>query len=212
MPSLWFSLISLHAKSDSGEPLRLNYRTGSGFVSISSTNDSECSLWTALSYKPETFEDDIDWVRCNQLAKRNFYLVNKKNNFAVSFVDGVPEFVSRPGNLFKFKVFHDPSLASDGEMLGSYSVEASESNLKHEPCSGKERTLYTGILPSIDVRVAKITLTIVHELPVTKDKFPLFRGCIDNVQLTVQILSSKARVVSKLMVMLTYFDAQRNLW
>ncbi|XP_040966554.1 uncharacterized protein [Gossypium hirsutum] len=45
---LWFSLISLHAKDNSGEPLRLNSKPGSGFVELSSTSDNAWSLWRVL--------------------------------------------------------------------------------------------------------------------------------------------------------------------
>uniref|UniRef100_F6I7D8 Vacuolar protein sorting-associated protein 13 VPS13 adaptor binding domain-containing protein n=1 Tax=Vitis vinifera TaxID=29760 RepID=F6I7D8_VITVI len=113
LPVSWFSLISLHAKSDSGEPLRLNCRPGSGFVDISSTNDSEWALWRTVSYKPESYEGDADWEPYSQLTKNTFYLINKKNDCAVAFVDGIPEFVRKPGNPFKLKVFHDSSLACD---------------------------------------------------------------------------------------------------
>lgn len=210
---LLFSLISVHAKSVSGEPLQLNYRPGSGFVDISSINDSEWGLWSLLSYKPESYEGDIDWEPCNQLAKNTFYLVNKKNDCAVAFVDGVPEFVRKPGNPFKFKVFQDIPLPRDSVMLGTCSVEASGTSLQRSPDVDIGRTsLRTGILPQVDVTIEKVTLTIVDEISDTMDKFPLLRGCIDDIHLIVQNLSSKARVISTLTAVLTYFDAQRNLW
>ncbi|KAK9285530.1 hypothetical protein L1049_024725 [Liquidambar formosana] len=213
LPVLWFSLISLHAKSDSGEPLQLNYRPGSGFVDISSTTDPKWALWRTLSYKPESYEGDIDWEPYNQLAKNTFYLVNKKNDCAVAFVDGLPEFVRKPGNPFKFKVFRDLPLARDVLKLDSRSVEASGTNLQHSPHVDKERAyMQAGILPRIDLTIDNVTLTIVHELSNTRDKAPLIRGCINNIQLIIQILSSKVRVISTLIAVLTYFDAQRNLW
>lgn len=213
MPVSWFSLISLHAKSDSGEPLRLNCRPGSAFVDISSTNESDWALWRTVSYKTENFEGDTDWGSGSQLTKNTFYLTNKKNDCAVAFVDGIPEFVRKPGNPFKLKVFQDPSLARHVAVLDNYSIETSGTNLQHKPCVDKERTfLQTEDVPCIDVTIDEVSLTIVHELSDSDHKFPLLRGCISNIQLIVQILSSKTRVMNTLRAVLYYFDSQRHLW
>ncbi|XAR73934.1 hypothetical protein NMG60_11008067 [Bertholletia excelsa] len=55
-------------------------------------------------------------------------------------------------------------------------------------------------------------LTIVHELADIKEKFPLLQASIRTVEFIVQILLSKARVMSTLIFVLYYFDAQNNLW
>ncbi|KAJ1381023.1 Vacuolar protein sorting-associated protein 13, SHR-binding domain [Sesbania bispinosa] len=116
---LWFSLISLFAKNDMGVPLRLNFRPGSCFVDISFTNDGGCALWR-VCHQGESYEGVTDWEACNQSVKRNFYLVNKKNNSAIAFVDGALEFVRKPGNPIKFKVFKDLCAAYDVSETASY--------------------------------------------------------------------------------------------
>lgn len=210
---VWFSLISLHAKNDLGEPLRLNYSPGSGFVDISSTNDRSWALWRLLSCEPKSYKGDIDWEPYNQLVKRTFYLVNKKNDCAVAFVNGIPEFVRKPGNPFKLKVFHHLSLARDTVKLDSHPVEAPQTRLQHDVHLGEEKA--SGLSnnpPRIDIRIDKISLTVVHELFDTKDRFPLLCGCISNVNLILQVLSTKTRVISTSSTAVYYFDAQRSLW
>ncbi|BBH07848.1 Protein of unknown function D, partial [Prunus dulcis] len=165
----WFSLISLYAKNDLGEPLRLNYRPGSGFVDLSSANDNGWALWKAISCKPENSEGDIDWEPNIQLVQRTFYLLNKKSDSAVAFVDGIPEFVRKPGNPFKLKVFHNASVARDIKM-DSYPGEASGTSLQHDALRDDGNTsVRSGKLPCIDVTFDKISLTIFHELVDTED-------------------------------------------
>lgn len=225
----------MHAKNASGEPLRLNYSRGSDFVDVSSANDNAAALWTAISCEPESYEGDIDWEPYNQLVKRTFYLVNKKNDSAVAIVDGIPEFVRKPGNPIKLKVFHNASIAPDIK-VDSYPRLESIASLQHNPLSDEGITSGSGKLPCIYVTFDTISLTIIHELVDTKD-VPLLRCCIGGTgqskheledskdmallggcsdrtkpKFTIQILPSKARVISSLTAVAYYFDAQRNKW
>ncbi|KAF9678408.1 hypothetical protein SADUNF_Sadunf07G0031900 [Salix dunnii] len=210
---LWFSLISLHAKNNVGEPLRLSYHSGSDFVEISSASDSDQSLWRILSCEPESYNSDIDWEPYNKLFKDTFYLVNKKSGSAVAFVDGVPMFVRKPGHPFKFKMFHDLALIRDVATSDGLSSVASGSNQfpsTHEDAgriSGQ-----CGSLSCIQIKIDYVSVTIVHELLDRRDMFPLLRGCISNTELKLQILSCKTRVMSTSIALLYYFDVQRNLW
>ncbi|XP_042508366.1 uncharacterized protein LOC122084300 isoform X2 [Macadamia integrifolia] len=207
----WFSLISMHAKSDSGEPLRLNCRPGSGFVEISSSSDNG-ALWRILTYNPESCEGDNDLEPYNQQAKNTFQLVNKKSNCAVAFVDGVPEFVRKPGHPIKMKVFSYFSSAHEVVGLNMDSAGASETDLLDSLVVKDQASSYAGTLQHIDITIDKVTLTVVHELSDANDRFPLIQCCIDNIQLIVQILSSKFRLICTLAAVAYYFDAQRNSW
>lgn len=199
---LWFSLISLHAKNNSGEPLRLNSKPGSGFVELSSTSDNAWSLWRVLFYQP-TYDGDIDWEPYNYVLRNTFYLVNKKNDCAVAFNDRVPVFVKKPGNPLKFKVFSDMSVAQD--------VAETEINLgAHE--DGRRSYGQRGNLPCIGIGIDKVSLTIFHELSDANDRFPLIHACIFDTQITLQILSTKTRVISTSKALLQHFDAQANFW
>ncbi|XP_052203810.1 uncharacterized protein LOC127809144 isoform X3 [Diospyros lotus] len=210
---LWFSLISLYAKSDSGEALRLNYAPGSGFVDISAIDEGGHSLWRILPCKSYSYDDDKEMEFYNFSARNTFYLVNKKVDCGVAFVDGVPEFVSRVGNPFKWKVFHDFPLAPDGLSLASYSEEVSRSSMRQESDVNEERESgKAGNLPQINVKIDKVILTIVHEFQDTKEMFPLLQSSISTVEFIVQILWSKLRVISTFCFVLYYFDAQCNLW
>ncbi|OVA18601.1 Vacuolar protein sorting-associated protein 13 domain [Macleaya cordata] len=211
LPVSGFTLISLHAKSSSGEPLRLNYRPGSGFVDISSIDDDGSALWSTLSYKPESYEGDSDLESYVQSSKNTFYLVNKKCNCAVAFIDGVPEFVEKPGNPFKLKVFHYFSLARDASSLGTPLGRPYEIDQQQNRDVGEEETS-SQAHPYLNITIDKVSLTIVHEVPDANDKFPLLQGCINNIQFIVQVLSSKVRLISTFTVVICHFDAQSNLW
>lgn len=206
-------MISLHAKNDLGEPFRLNYRPGSGFVDISSTDDGGSASWRIFSCEPESYDSDIDWEPYNQLVKKNFYVVNKKNDCAVAFVDGFPEFVRKPGNPFKFKVFDDLFVARDVGNPDSRPLEDSITSEQNNTSMFEGRTSgQRGKLPCIDIIFDKISLTIVHELSDTSDMFPLLRSSLDNAQLIVQVLSAKTRVISTSRAAIEHFDSQRNSW
>ncbi|KAJ6678511.1 VACUOLAR PROTEIN SORTING-ASSOCIATED PROTEIN VPS13 [Salix viminalis] len=210
---IWFSLISLHAKNNVGEPLRLSYHSGSDFVEISGASDSDWSLWRILPCEPESYNSDIDWEPYNKLFKDTFYLVNKKSGSAVAFVDGVPLFVRKPGHPFKFKMFHDSALIRDVATSDGLSSVASGSNQFPSTHEDEGRISgQCGSLPCIQIKIDYVSVTIVHELLDTRDKFLLLRGCIRNTELKLQILSCKTRVMSTSIALLYYFDVQRNLW
>ncbi|XP_077214791.1 vacuolar protein sorting-associated protein, putative (DUF1162) isoform X2 [Tasmannia lanceolata] len=211
-----FSLISLHAKNDKGEPLRLNCRPQSAFVDISSTDDRGWALWRISSYKPDSYASDNDVEISNRSTRKAFYLLNQKNNYAVAFVDGLPEFVKKPGNPFKLKVFNHFSPPRDigrPDVSRIYSGDTRETSI-----GGNLRVDNEGIirqpnnLPHIIISFDVVNLTILHEVSKENRKFQLLWGSIDNFQFIVQILSSKTRVISTLTAVIKYFDARRNLW
>ncbi|CAN7110576.1 unnamed protein product [Brassica rapa subsp. narinosa] len=198
---LWFSLTSLYAKNSKGEPLRLNYHSRSDIVNVSGLYDNAPTLFQASVGESQNYKGDIDWETYRKLVKDSFYLVNKKGDSGVAFVDGVPEFVRKPGNPFKFKVFRE-SLAT----RNITSVVPPEIN------DSETQSVMNSSPPSITVTVDAVSLTIVHELSETRDRFPLFRGSINMSQLTLQILSCKVRIMSTSNVLVLYFDAQTNQW
>lgn len=196
----------MFAKNDIGVPLRLNFRPGSCFVDISCTDDGGCALWRAYPSQEESYEGVTDSEVFNQSAKRTFYLVNKSNDSAIAFVDGVPEFVRKPGNSIKFKVFNDLFVSCDVSDTASYPIMALQN-------TDAETTAWLGgKLPCIDVKIEKISLNIVHELSDTEDLFPLICLFLNNTQFSVQSLATKSRVISTSSAAINYFDAQRNLW
>ncbi|KAL2499748.1 Protein of unknown function (DUF1162) [Abeliophyllum distichum] len=209
----YFSLISLYAKDSSGESLRLNCLPRLGFVDISCSNDSGCALWAAVPFRPDHYGDDVELESFRPLVRRTFYLVNKKNDYAVAFIDGVLEFVSKPGNLFKWKVFRDPSPASNSLLPIRYLGMASGANLQNDSNVNDTRELReNGKLSGITITIDKVTLTILHELSDIQEKFPLLQGSITSTEINLQISNTKARVMNTLGVVLYYFDAQRSSW
>ncbi|XP_021758394.1 uncharacterized protein LOC110723347 isoform X1 [Chenopodium quinoa] len=204
----WFSLMSLYAKSDSGVPLRLNYLQSSGFVDISSNDDSACSLWKIAPCKHENYEDDADLEPLNHMCKNTFYLVNKKNDCGAAFVHGAIEFVKKPGNPFKFKIFNGLPVVPDLRMTETCPHEAHGLAL----LDGQDISEEAGMAPCISLTIEKISLIIVHELSDPRDKLPLLQGSIDGTELVFQILPQKTRVMSTLTAMLYYFDVYRVIW
>ncbi|KAL7101240.1 hypothetical protein ACP275_08G043400 [Erythranthe tilingii] len=225
-PSRWksqiqyFSLISLYAKDNSGESLRLTCRPRSRFVDVSCSIDSGSALWRMLSFKRDAYEVAIEVESSTSLSKKAFHLVNKKNDCALAFNDGILEFVGKPGNLFKWKVFDDPGpLSNRFPVEGPSSPTAISRELQTYPRDGSDSNVMEmgelvadGNLSGIVVTVDKITLTIVHELSETEEKFPLLQGSISPNQAIIQISNSKLRVMNTFEVILYYFDAQQNNW
>lgn len=222
-----FSLISLYAKDNSGGPLRLSCQPRSKFVDLCSAG-SGSALWEMVPFKPDAYEDAIGLESSTYISKRAFHLVNKKNDCALAFIDGMLEFVSKPGNLFKWKVFDDLGLVCNNLSPNRFVTEglSSATPVPEEQGStdagtdlqsdsnvtdmGVLRT--NGNLPAITVNVGKVTLTIVHELSETEEKFPLLQGCIMPNQTIVHISDVKVRIMDKFEVILYYFDGQQNLW
>ncbi|KAF9604152.1 hypothetical protein IFM89_002827 [Coptis chinensis] len=209
----WFTIISLHAKSDSGAPLCLNHHSGSDFVDISSTGDNSCALWRTLACKHESNGADDDFECYRHSSESTFYLVNKKCDCGVAFIDGVPEFVKKPGNSFKVKLFpnfsfiHDV-LRLDTRLEGSYYPDVQNPVQEDVDLTSEQASN----LPYVNISFEKVTLTIIHKLPDSNDKFPLLQACIDDIELIVQVLSSKARLISTLAAAMYYYDAQGSLW
>nr|XP_010908092.2 uncharacterized protein LOC105034577 isoform X2 [Elaeis guineensis] len=215
--ALWISLESLYAENEEGKPLCLNYSPGSGFVEISSSNGKRCSLWQTIPYEPESYEDDDDYMRSCKIASGNaFYLVNQKNDCAVAFVDGLPEFVKKPGNPFKAKVFNKFSLANDLGRLhvsNPSSGDTTGTNVQGESsCMDGERSKFDANLPSVIISIDKVVFTIVHQVSDANDKLPLYQGSINDIHVTGQILPSKFRIISSFKIAVNHFDAQNNLW
>ncbi|KAI3665752.1 hypothetical protein L6452_44382 [Arctium lappa] len=208
---LWFSLTSLCAKSESGEHLQLNCNSRSNFVELSSSGNSGSALWRSLPCKSTSLEDDSELESYNSAEKDLFYLINRKNNCSIAFVEGVLEIVSKPGNPFKWKVFQDFALARDPLLLDT--AEDSKTGAQDTLHADEgQSTGSTWALPLIDVKIDKISLTLYHEIPDTTEKFPLLQMSMVVPEFIIQIVHAKTRVMTRLVVELYTFDAQRNLW
>lgn len=190
-------LTSLFAKNKRGEPLRLNFTSGSGFVEISSSDDKKQALWQILPYRSNSSEDDDD--PNSYFLNKTFHLVNQKNNCSVAFIDGLPEFVKKPGNPVKIKVFNEFPLTR---------------NMRMNDCNGSsDATCVTeNVLPHVNISVSKVSLTIFHDNSDANGKLPFFRGSINDISIISQIISSKFRIISSFCVAIQYMDAPRNLW
>ncbi|KAG9440811.1 hypothetical protein H6P81_020976 [Aristolochia fimbriata] len=212
--ALWFSLVSLYAKNDKGEPLRLNFSPGSAFVDISSTDDKAWACWLASSFRPTGYMGDENAVFDYRSSTRLFSLVNQKSNYAVAFVDGVPEFVRKPGNPFKMKVFDEFPLS---EVVRKYvpkngTGETFKTDLSANRSEKAEVSMFSRNFPYMVITFDKVTLTVYDEVSVNDEAFPLLQGCISNFESKLQVSSSKVTYISTFTAALYYFDARRGFW
>ncbi|KAL6551686.1 hypothetical protein OROGR_007840 [Orobanche gracilis] len=209
----YFSLISQYGKDNTGEPLQLSCRPRARFVDISSSIDSASALWRMLPFTPDAYEDATELESSTSLSKRTFHLVNKKNDCAVAFNDGILEFVSKPGNLFKWKMFNEAAIVGNNLSPNRYftrQLSSTTSDSQHASNMGELMTNQK--LMGITMAVQKVTMTIVHELPDSEEKVPLLQGSIIPNQAIIQLSNFKLRVMNTFEVILCYFDAQQNSW
>ncbi|TVT99078.1 hypothetical protein EJB05_55577, partial [Eragrostis curvula] len=210
------SLVSLCARNDEGNELSLSFSQGSDLVEVSSYVDKPCSIWSTLPFRDDNFEDDCDDGKSyNVIPRSSYHLVNKKNNCGIAFVDGLLEFVRRPGNPFKLQVL-DESMFFDAPRLmaphmnfdnNTYlDVEDDVSSVVRDGLGGGASSQH------IIINVDKIVFTVTHEVFDTDNVFPLVQNCISDIRVVTQIFPSKVRILSAFKVSGQYFNARRNLW
>ncbi|KAG0467235.1 hypothetical protein HPP92_018815 [Vanilla planifolia] len=131
------SFISLYAESNKGEPLCINFNPGSCFVGISGRDE----------------------MKLYERAQNGFNLVNLKNDCAVAFVDGIPEFVKKPGNQFKIKLFSTFVLSKDIAVNVSELDDTFDKYPKGETSSrGRERTEFQSVHQHINILLTKLRM------------------------------------------------------
>ncbi|KAL6622548.1 hypothetical protein ACP70R_032427 [Stipagrostis hirtigluma subsp. patula] len=209
------SLLSLCAKNDEGKELALGFSQGSDLVEISSYVGKPCSIWSTLPFMFDNFEDDSDDGRYYKVTPRSSYhLINKKNSCGIAFVDGLLEFVEKPGNPFKVQVF-DESVFSDVARLVPTTNWDINTYLDVEddvPFDGRDRLASSASSQHVVINVDKIVLTITHEVFDTDNVFPLLQTCISDIRVVAQIFPSKFRILNSFKVSGLYFNARKNLW
>ncbi|KAJ1266147.1 hypothetical protein BS78_08G128600 [Paspalum vaginatum] len=209
------SLLSLCAKNE-GKELALSFSQGSDFVEISSNVDKPCSIWSTLPFGIENFEDEGDDGKSYKVIPRSSYhLVNKKNSYGIAFVDGLLEFVKKPGNPFKVQVFDESVFSDVARLIVPPMNLDNNAYLDVEddvPFSGRDRLASGASSQHVIINVDKIVFTITHEVFDTGNVFPLVQTCINDIRVVTQIFPSKIRILSSFKVSGQYFNARRNLW
>lgn len=210
------SLLSLCARNDEGKELALSFSKGSDLVEISSYDDKSCSIWSTLPLRFDKFEDDgDDGKSCKAIPRNSYYLVNKKNNYGIAFVDGLLEFVKKPGSPFKLQVL-DESMFSDASRF-----IVPHMNLDNNTYLDVEDDVLSDVRDQlasdassqhIVINVDKIIFTVTHEVLDNDNVFPLVQNCISDIRVATQIFPSKVRILSSFKVSGQYFNARRNLW
>ncbi|CAL5092653.1 unnamed protein product [Urochloa decumbens] len=209
------SLLSLCARNDEGKELALSFSHGSDFVEISSYVDKPSSIWSTLPFRIDNFDDDGDDGKSYKVVPRSsYYLVNKKNNYGIAFVDGLLEFVKKPGNPFKVQVFDESIFSDVARLIVPHMNLDNNTYLDVEddvPFSVRDRLASDASSQHVIINADKFVFTITHEVFDT-DVFPLVQACISDIRVVTQIFPSKIRILSSFKVSGQYFDARRNLW
>lgn len=183
------SFTSLYRPDHNTSEICLSYNPGSGFVETSSSSTKPVSLWKMIpvqSQKIEDYDANTDDVKSfNIVPEDAFHLVNCKSNRGVGFIDGVPEFVKKPGSAFRVRVLQNVL----GEVSG-----------------------INGNAPSVDVRTENISLTILHEVSDVRDEVPLVRCCMTDLHVVAHGTFTKVRFLGSLNASMQYFDARKDEW
>ncbi|KAF0888967.1 hypothetical protein E2562_020183 [Oryza meyeriana var. granulata] len=210
------SLLSLYAKTDEGKELALSSSHGSDLVEVSSSVGKPSSLWTTFPLRFDGFEDDgDDGKSCKIILRRSYHLVNKKNNYGIAFIDGLLEFIKKPGNPFKVKVL-DESLFTNVARPFVPNVNLDNNtylNVENELPFAMRDSLETGVCSQhAIISIDKIVVTITHEVLDAGNVFPLVQNCISDIRIVTQIFPSKVRILSSFKVAVQYFNARKYLW
>lgn len=205
----WFSLLSLNAKNDDGEPYRVHCHPGSTIVDISSTNDKSCELWNIIPFKYKA-EDNIEEEIYGHLSKKWLHFMNKKSGSSLAFVNARLQLVKKPGNPLKIKIF---SPASWTKTLPIDTLRRNASNgdgsLNLDPM--EEETFITTV-PQVKVIVNMFVITILYEASGAIHFLPLLRVCMDSGESVAQVSSYKFRTISTFKIRLESYEAQTDKW
>lgn len=206
----WFSLLSLTAKNEDGEPYRVHCHPGSSLVDISSTNDKSCELWHAIPFKYKAEDDIEEHDIYGHLCKKWLHFINKKSGSSLAFVNARLQLVKKPGNPLKLKIFSPATLRNTlpFDTLPT-NVSDRDGSLKLDPL--EEETLITTV-PRVKVIVNMFVITILYEASGAIHFFPLLRVYLDSAESVVQVSSHKFRIISTFKIGLESYEAQTDNW
>eukprot|EP01018_Ginkgo_biloba_P002878 Gb_15288 [translate_table: standard] len=211
----WFSLLSLHARNDDGEPYRVHYRPGSSLVDISSTNDKSWELWRSIPYEYKREEDIEELDIYSHLFQNMVHLINQKSSSGVAFVNGLPMFIKKPGNPIKLKVFSPTALIKSLPVAALHlqNIAPNRDEPSYiQPKDEEKVVLMATVVPHVNVVIENCVITILYEATGAIHFLPLLRVCMDDAKSVSQVSSSKIRVISSFRIMLESYEAQRNRW
>lgn len=203
----WFSLVSLYAKSQDGEPLRVHFSQGSGLAEISSTNDGSCESWQCVPYKTKKDLESSDFDNYSYNSREMVLLVNKKSNGYLAIVDCMPMIVGKPGNPYKVKEVcftedNSTSNVGDGE-----EADGSMGGIDLE-----EKAVRLINIPQLTFEIESISATILYEAGGGTHLLPLARCRMQAIRALAQLGAHKTRFMSGCNLFLEYFEAQANSW
>jgi hypothetical protein len=214
--TVWFSLLSLHARNSEGEPFRVHYRPGSGLADIATINDKSWELWQCVPSESVVADEGTEELDIRR-SRSVFHLVNQKSKSGLALLDGAPVLVKQPGHPFKVKILAQPYKAkenissSSSSPDGSVVVGGGGEDLQHAQDVEGE-AIVAATVPLVKCDIQNVALTLLYEAAGGLHLLPLLRLHMYNMGAVLQVGSFKTRAMSGCNVSLDYFEAQSNCW
>ncbi|KAL3690687.1 hypothetical protein R1sor_004338 [Riccia sorocarpa] len=210
--TVWFSLLSLHAKTSGGEPFRVHYRPGSGLVNIASVNDGSWEQWQFVTPGSSEKEQEDGFEMRSSSSSRVFHLVNQKSKCGIAFEDNVPLLVKRPGNPFKIKVISKPTLSDPNSEEALAQTQKDETPLQTPPLADSEAVNLVTSIPHILCKFDTFVLTVLHEAAGGLHLLPLVRLRVPGTEGVIQAGVTKTRTILQCGIVFEYYETQTTLW
>jgi hypothetical protein len=214
--TVWFSLLSLHARNSEGEPFRVHYRPGSGLADIATINDKSWELWQCVPSESVVADEGTEELDIRR-SRSVFHLVNQKSKSGLALLDGAPVLVKQPGHPFKVKILAQPYKAkenissSSSSPDGSVVVGGGGEDLQHAQDVEGE-AIVAATVPLVKCDIQNVALTLLYEAAGGLHLLPLLRLHMYDMGAVLQVGSFKTRAMSGCNVSLDYFEAQSNCW
>ncbi|KAH9575434.1 hypothetical protein CY35_01G111200 [Sphagnum magellanicum] len=213
--TVWFSLLSLHARNSEGEPFRVHYRPGSGLADIATINDKSWELWQCVPSESVVADEGTEELDIRR-SRSVFHLVNQKSKSGLALLDGAPVLVKQPGHPFKVKILAQPYKAKENISSSSSSPDGSVvvgggEELQHAQDVEGE-AIVAATVPLVKCDIQNVALTLLYETAGGLHLLPLLRLHMYDMGAVLQVGSFKTRAMSGCNISLDYFEAQSNCW
>lgn len=210
--TVWFSLLSLHAKDSNGESYAVHYRPGSGLADVATGHDASWELWQCLpSLEPRSEASEELGVHTSRQA---YHLVNQKSKCGLALMEGAAMLVKQPGNPFKLRILAQRDRPPESVNLVSLEDTTTEEVVQDPDQDAHlfRQAVSASVIPEVKCEIENFTFTLLHEASGGLHLLPLLRLCMHDTGAVLQMGSGKTRVMFGCNISLDYFQAQSSCW